>query len=62
MGDKQGINHQIFNRVKNLLVDSLFSPLVENSCLIQIRASLHHRKKMKAEPSWLIPRKLTANL
>jgi len=29
---------------------------------MQICASLNHRKKMKAEPIRLIPRKLTANL
>jgi len=30
--------------------------------LIQICASLNHRKNMKAEPSRLIPRKLAENL
>jgi len=29
---------------------------------MQIYASLHHRKKLKAEPNRLIPRKLTENL
>jgi len=40
--------------MKKLLIDFLL--------VTQIRASLNHHKKMKAEHSLLIPQKLTANL
>ena len=46
------------------MLDTLayWSPLWRLFTRIQICASLNHRKKKKAEPSRLIPRKLTANL
>jgi len=37
-------------------------PLWRLTTWIQISASLNHHKVMKAEPSWLIPWKLSANL
>jgi len=45
-----------------LLIDSLFISIVESSYLrvSTVFASLHDHKMMKANPSWLIPRKLSA--
>ena len=43
-------------------MDSNFSPLWRLVTWIQICASLYHRNTNKAEHSWPIPRKLTANL
>jgi len=48
--------------MKNLLMDSLLTPVVGARAWIQVCASLNHRRKMKAEPSRLIPRKHTENL
>jgi len=44
-----------------LFVPCLFHLWSEVAC-IQICAGLNHRKKMKAEPNRLIPRKFTENL
>jgi len=44
--------------IKNLVIDSLLTPIVESTYLnMDICASLNHRKKMKADGSQLIPRK-----
>jgi len=45
-----------------MLIDSNSLPVLKQVTWIQICASLNYRKKMKAEPSRLIPRKLIANL
>jgi len=43
-------------------MDSNPSPLCRLVTWTQIFASLNHRRKMKAEPNWLIPQKLTEGL
>ena len=48
--------------IKISLMYSNASPLLVAVTWMWICASLNHRKKMEAEPSWLIPRKLAANL
>ena len=47
--------------IKNLLIDSLLTPIVE-STYFEICASLNHRKETKADGSRLIPRKHTETL
>jgi len=50
--------------IKNLLIDSLLTPIVESTVhtWIEICASLNHRKKTKADGSRLIPGKHTETL
>jgi len=48
--------------MKNLLIDSFLTPIVESTCLNVDMCNLNKRKKMKAEPNRLIPRKFTENL
>ena len=45
--------------IKKLLIKFLLISHVESSYLNKIQVSLNHCKKMKAEPSRLIPQKLT---
>jgi len=47
---------------KKFLINSNPSPFWRPITWIQTCASLHHRKKKKAEPIRLIPRKSVANL
>jgi len=48
--------------IKNLWLIPCFFHLWSEVTWIQICASLNHRKKMKAEPSWLIPLKPIENV
>ena len=59
-GCKQGINQQ--DPIKNLLIDSLLTAIVESTYLNRDMCSLNHRKKTKADGSRLIPRKHTDTL
>ena len=48
--------------IKNLLIDSLLTHIVESTCLNRDMGNLNHRKRTKVDGSRLIPRKHTETL
>jgi len=57
-----GVLREIHFRYNKFADDSNTPHLWRLVTWIQTCASLNHRKNMKAEPSWLNPQKLAANL